>query len=860
MSEIPLKNQIINWLKNQQYWFQYSGNEILEGNEISEKLVEETYTYFKEDLGLIERNEKTPIDFKEITTTSSEISKKLFLKSIHSLENVNALASGQSIEINPNLTIIYGNNGSGKSGYTRLLNNAFISRGDKHILGNVFLESETGLPKCSFTFEDEDKIFEKVFPDDLSSNEFYKFSCFDTQSVKIHLDNDNQLNFTPNGFDFFDKVLLLFDAIREKLNTEIQNKKVPNNFIIHFQNENSVKNLITSLGTKTDKEELIRLSTFSEEDKIQLEKVSSRIVELRTLNIQVQITGLEKLQRELLSFIHRQQTTLNLLTKEKVDLALELIKNHTELQQLSKEQGVKSLENYDIKLVGKGQWRDFIISAKNYSMAIEKARDNVHYPSDNEHCLFCLQPLNDAQIELIETYWNLLKSEAEREMNRTSQKIKDIVKELRGLIPVKFDDTINLYNYLVAFNPTLVSKWKTIVDNSEKVKNNLIQNLENINIDLPVSSFNYNTNEFQIASIQIQKEIDTLSIKKPDQEIASLTFQMLLLKDRLLLNQLLPKIQDYIENENWIEKAENSISSLRTNSITTLQGNLFSQHITEKYTEVFNEECEKLDAPKIVNISQQSSKAKTFRKLQIKKQVASQILSEGEQRAISLADFLTEIQLNPNNKGVIFDDPVTSLDHTRRAIIAKRLAELSKDRQVIIFSHDLLFVNFLKSYVEYENINFQCHWIEKISEKVGIISNNNSPATEGDYKTTKNALEAWNLSRKSEPQAREKALKDGFASLRTNYEYLVIFDLFQKVVLRFEERVSIERLKEVVIVPEFTNKIIEKVGLLSRYIEAHLHSDTFISTKPTSEDLKKEIDDFQKLKTELSEIRKNANK
>lgn len=235
-------------------------------------------------------------------------------------------------------------------------------------------------------------------------------------------------------------------------------------------------------------------------------------------------------------------------------------------------------------------------------------------------------------------------------------------------------------------------------------------------------------------------------------------------------------------------------------------------------------------------------------------------LSEGEQRAISLADFLTEIQLNPNNKGVIFDDPVTSLDHTRRAIIARRLAELSKDRQVIIFSHDLLFVNFLKSYVEYQNINFQCHWIEKISEKVGVISNNNSPATEGDYKTTKNALESWNLSRKSEPQAREKALKDGFASLRTNYEYLVIFDLFQKVVLRFEERVSIERLKDVVIVPEFTNKIIEKVGLLSRYIEAHLHSDTFISTKPTSEDLKKEIDDFQKLKSELNEIRRKVNK
>jgi wobble nucleotide-excising tRNase len=103
---------------------------------------------------------------------------------------------------------------------------------------------------------------------------------------------------------------------------------------------------------------------------------------------------------------------------------------------------------------------------------------------------------------------------------------------------------------------------------------------------------------------------------------------------------------------------------------------LFAKHITEKYKETFNLECEKLNAPKVVEIIQQNSKMKSSRKLQIAKLSASQILSEGEQRAISLADFLTEVQLNPNNSGVIFDDPVTSLDHERKSIIAKRLVEL----------------------------------------------------------------------------------------------------------------------------------------------------------------------------------------
>ena len=106
------------------------------------------------------------------------------------------------------------------------------------------------------------------------------------------------------------------------------------------------------------------------------------------------------------------------------------------------------------------------------------------------------------------------------------------------------------------------------------------------------------------------------------------------------------------------------------------------------------------------------------------------------------------------------------------------------------------------------------------------------------------------------PSDRERYLKEGFAALRTNYEYLIIFDLFKQVVLRFDERVSVERLKDVVVLPEFTTKLISKVGTLSRYIEAHLHSDTYVATKPTSEDLKKEMEDFTALQKELNETRK----
>jgi len=175
MAEIPLKNQIIDWLKECSYWFQYSGNRILESENISDELVTSTYNLFKEDFNLktIE-NERTEIIYNEISVVSTTAVKHLELQTIKEIENVNALASGQSIPINSNLTIIYGGNGTGKSGYIRLLNNAFNSRGDKNILPNVF-KSPTGEPSCKFTFKSDSNVFDLQYPQQHGNVEFTQF-------------------------------------------------------------------------------------------------------------------------------------------------------------------------------------------------------------------------------------------------------------------------------------------------------------------------------------------------------------------------------------------------------------------------------------------------------------------------------------------------------------------------------------------------------------------------------------------------------------------------------------------------------------------------------------------------------------
>src|SRR5690606_29520095 len=69
-----------------------------------------------------------------------------------------------------------------------------------------------------------------------------------------------------------------------------------------------------------------------------------------------------------------------------------------------------------------------------------------------------------------------------------------------------------------------------------------------------------------------------------------------------------------------------------------------------------------------------------------------QVLSEGEHRCVALAAFMAELATTANKSGIVFDDPVSSLDHMHREAVAKRLVAEAVHRQVIVFTHDLAFL------------------------------------------------------------------------------------------------------------------------------------------------------------------------
>lgn len=847
MSEIPLKNQIINWLKENKHWIQFAGNRILEGENISDELVNETYSKLKQELGLEEIQEKEEITFNEIVISKKNLEDKLSLTKIKDIENVNALAKGQSITLSENLTIIYGGNGTGKSGYIRLLNNVFSSRGDKNILPNVFEEETNGIPKSTFTFVSDKGEYDVQYPENENHSEFTRFTVFDSQSVKVHLEKDNKLNFTPKGFDFFEKLIKLYELLSDKLKNEIQSKQKANEFNRYFVNENHIQSEVLKLGSETDIENLKKISNFTTEESDELTRLISKKEQLKSLNIPKKTKELQKIQTQLSEHISRQQNVLNFLTETKITEIKALNSSYIKLRSLVRKEGVQSLSDYEIDELGSDEWREFIKASRNYSNRLNSKREEKEfYPNEKDNCIYCLQPLTDKENTLINSYWKLLKSETQAKQSRVNQEIKEIEKEIRELFLIKFDETTNLYNYVSKSFPELAKKWKKIAEDSLKSLKNLEINLSNRYEEKEVKSFNENINEFSKISEKLKIDIESLFKKDSTKELKELDAKISLLNDKSLLHKLQDKIVEYIKDLKWADSAQKKLSVLNTRGVTTKQGELFSIYITDKYTQTFNEECSKLNAPTVVSIVQKNAKASTLRKLQVAGQIANAVLSEGEQRAISIADFLTEVRLNPNNRGIFFDDPITSQDHDRREKIASRIVELAEEKQITVFTHDIAFFIRLKIMAESRGVNHLYTTIRKAGGTPGIISEELPWIVQPVAKRIKFLRNRLVRLKKIEKEENEDIylleLKSWYGLLREAWERTVEERLFKGVVERFSLGIQSQKLKKIVV----SDDLIAEINKGMTESSSWLH-DSAAGLNPTVPDTTKAENDLNEL-------------
>jgi hypothetical protein len=195
-------------------------------------------------------------------------------------------------------------------------------------------------------------------------------------------------------------------------------------------------------------------------------------------------------------------------------------------------------------------------------------------------------------------------------------------------------------------------------------------------------------------------------------------------------------------------------------------------------------------------------KGKLFHRIILKaKQEAplGEVVSEGEFRCLALAAFLAEI--GGTSSGILFDDPVSSLDHTWRARIATRLAEEAKNRQVIVFTHDIVFHFLLREAAASPAIGVPL--CERCVERRGAGSGfcrDEAPwagmKTKSRIGLLKTALAGLKKRSEEGHPDYERDVRDWYGRLRETWERAVEECLFTDSVRRFSHSIKTNSLKE----------------------------------------------------------------
>lgn len=853
------------WAGTLPFWEQAALDKIILGKEFSESDYEQLIQYLLEDKNLREKSAAPRPTLKLLQSNSTEASEKqdsVKLVSISNLQNVNALAPNQTLAFDEQLTVVFGANGSGKSGYARVIGCAGFTRGDREVIPNAFKSgSQNQIQEAAIKLKIGDDLKTINYKIGETCSDLASFYVFDSTSVVTHLTKSNKISFSPVGLSFLTRLSQAHDECSRRLIEQTNVLLKPHNFNELFFGGSEIKTQIAELSDKTDLKILQKWTEISLEEESRFQELDAEIARLKTDEIGEGINETKQTIKDLETLIRQLSTIEQRLSEDRIEKFNSTVQKLGEQRKTAERASVGQFKSDDFTQVGTQAWLNFLESAKK--LAALEEQDAEIYPSGNHKCLLCRQELPQEAETLLHSFWTFLDDESQARLEETQRSLRVLQSEISAISLDCFNNQNVSRRYLEKHRLVLLEKIQGFLTLCEQRKQRLLDSVSNVEetviIALPASVI-----------IEIDKVINDLKLElieleqvNPREKIFELTEELKVLNHRLILRENWAVIERYVKGAQQAVKAQKAIGT--TKHITTKHNELFKELVTEKYVREFESLLVALNCPLKVKIRTKAQKGETLKQIVLETADISdtphkleKILSEGEKRAVALADFLTEITLNETNCGIVLDDPVTSLDWDWKETVASCLVAEAVKRQVIVFTHDLHFLSLMKKYAEQKNLRIASHWIKKEgTDQPGYVYLGNSPMSEREMRKSDQATAFCQQAKEANsPVEAEYFLQQGFGCLRTSYEALIIYEIFGRVVTRFEERVSVDRLKEVVADPEILSEVRQKYDLVSRYVTGHLHSDAFHAQPATSEKLKSEIDAFDALKIKIKGIRK----
>jgi len=285
--------------------------------------------------------------------------------------------------------------------------------------------------------------------------------------------------------------------------------------------------------------------------------------------------------------------------------------------------------------------------------------------------------------------------------------------------------------------------------------------------------------------------------------------------------------------------------------VTELAKSASDQLINQSFDTLFAEECKHLRAPAL-DVQFVGREGKPHRRRTLGGSYKpSKVLSEGEQKVLAIADFLAEARLTGITAPIVFDDPVSSLDHRRINEVAHRIAGLTDNNQVIVFTHDILFATKLLSLFEKSK---RCTYYAVTDDGgKGHVAPATGPRLDSLSDLKKRINKKIAAAEAVDGEARDALIREGYSCMRSWCEVFTEDELLNGVTRRYQPNVRMTTLPDLKLgamkpAIDVVFRIFEEA---CRQTEAHSQPLLSLGVSSTLADLKAHWAELEACRTEF---------
>jgi energy-coupling factor transporter ATP-binding protein EcfA2 len=846
--------EIIAWSADRPTWQRDALRRLFLAGELSGDDIQALTEICKGDHGLVEKPEAQPLATVHAPTgegTTAAVS----LVSIFHHQGVNALAEDQTLKFDPGLTIVYGDNGAGKTGYIRILKQACRARGPEAILGNVIAGGAPPRPTVNIKFKVGDETTPREWNAGDADEYISRVSIFDTHCAAVYLNERTDVAFMPFGLDLFDKLVKACRAVRARLELEQRalNSNVLAPIVAQMPAGTAAARLAGSISSLTKPEAVRAVTRLSPEEEARLAFLEKSLLDLQTNDPQ-------KLSAQLTiraGRVHALGQHLKALENALSDAEIEALFNvRTDGRRKSEEAKRLREATFPQNLLpgtGSDEWKAMWEASRHFSQ--EQAYPGMVFPvnEDGSKCVLCQQDLDHAAAHRLRQFEDFIASSTEKELRQirgdfalrrnaitslktTTDTVQEAIKELR----LEHDSKAEIISIAIAQN----EKRRAAVTSALADDKDLAE-------DCPALAST--SGEAQSVAVEIDARSKSLREGANTEMRKKLVDEAQELRARIALGKQEKTILDEIENKKKIAAYGQCIDETKPTAITAKSSQVTKALVSEKLKQSFKTEL--VDNLRFNHVEIElkevgGAEGVFYHKLVLTRNPGvdvPKVVSEGEQRCISIAAFFAELSTADDPSAIVFDDPVSSLDFEWRSNVAKRLVEESKHRQVIVFTHDVVFLLALKQYAADANIVPLDQHVRRQSKGAGVCSDElpwvAMPVKGKIGYLRKSYQAAEKLSRDGNQDAYEHEAKYLYGMLREAWERALEEVLLGGVVERYRSSVQTNRLAPLSDITDADCKTVETaMTKCSTWLPGHDQAAAARAPVPGTTELKNDID------------------